>query len=195
MHYDDLPTKNIIIYNTVIYKRRGFLMRISTKDLKNERRWRASLGVDEKLFYFLLEFFKTAYKSIYGNNLEYRLGNYNKAQYCIQNEEDLLLYVLFSLKNSLTYEVLGCIFDMDASNAKRNQERGVQVLQKTLEILEVLPKRTFSSVEEFQAHFAQVDLLTIDATEQRRQRPEDDTVQRTHYSGKKKSYSQSISSE
>jgi len=43
--------------------------------------------------------------------------------YCIANEEELLLFTLFSLKSGLTYDVLGIVCGMNGSNAKRNQNK------------------------------------------------------------------------
>jgi hypothetical protein len=112
----------------------------------------------------------------------------NKKGYCIHNEEELLLFTLISLKTGLTYNLLGLMCGMDASNAQRNQEIGLRVLQQTLKLTGDLPKRNFLDLEEFEAYFSDTDTLIIDVTEQRIVRPSDLTEQKNHYSGKKSPY-------
>lgn len=161
-------------------------MKISTKDFRQERTWRASLGLDEKRFYILLSAFKKAYQTLYGQDLAKSLGKYNKDKYIIQNEEDLLIFTLFGLKNALSYDVLGVIFGMAHANAKKNQAKGIKVLAYVLEDLGLLPQREFDNETHFQAYFSQIDQVYIDATEQPIQRPQDSDIQAFFYSGKKK---------
>ncbi|MEZ4941774.1 MAG: hypothetical protein R3D58_12920 [Saprospiraceae bacterium] len=49
----------------------------------------------------------------------------------------------------------------------------------------LMPKRSFSSVEDFETYFAQHDTLLVDGTEQQIQRSKDNSVQKAHYNGKK----------
>ncbi len=67
----------------------------------------------------------------------------------VGNEEDLLFFTLFSLKSGLRYDLLGLVTGMEASNAQRNQEMGLEVLKKTLEDGSYAPKREFSSKGHF----------------------------------------------
>ena len=97
----------------------------------------------------------------------------------------LLFFTLFSLKSGLTYDVLGLVTGLDGSNAKRNQERGLQVLKHALSKAGVLPKREFKTVEEFNIYFAGKKELLLDGLEQRIQRPSDYDVQKGFYRGKK----------
>jgi hypothetical protein len=161
-------------------------MKITTSDLKTERQWRSATGFDKERFYKLLEGFEKSYLADYGQPLAERLVK-NKKGYCIHNEEELLLFTLISLKSGLTYDLLGLMCGMDASNAQRNQEIGLRLLQQTLKLTGDLPKRNFLDLEEFEAYFSDTDTLIIDATEQRIVRPSDQTEQKNHYSGKKKS--------
>ena len=75
---------------------------------------------------------------------------------------------------------------MDASNAKRNQKIGLNILESTLKVLGHLPKRHFITVDEFKAYFSAHKHLIIDATEQNIQRPSHPEQQKQYYSGKKK---------
>jgi len=160
-------------------------MKITIDDLKTERQWRSATGLDKERFYKLLEGFEKSYLADYGQPLAERLVK-NKRGYCIHNEEELLLFTLISLKSGLTYDLLGLMCGMDASNAQRNQEIGIRILQQTLKLTGDLPKRNFLDLEEFEAYFADTDTLIIDATEQRIVRPSDLMEQKNYYSGKKK---------
>ena len=74
---------------------------------------------------------------------------------------------------------------MDASNAKRNQQLGLDVLQQALSKLECLPRREFKDAAEFREYLQNETTIIFDGLEQRMQRPSDDEVQRDFYSGKK----------
>ena len=145
-------------------------MNINILDLKTERQWRCATGLDKERFYRLLSHFKQCYLETYGTDLNSRQIK-SGLTYCIQNEEELLLFTLFSLKSGLTYDLLGLVCGMDGSNAKRNQKIGLDILDKTLESLGHLPKHNFTDVEDFKAYFAESKELLNDATEQSIQRP------------------------
>ena len=162
-------------------------MKLQTSDLKTDRQWRAATGMDKIRFYKLLDGFKNSYREIHLDTLRDRLVE-SGVEYCIQTEEALLLYTLFSLKSGLTYDLLGIVAGMDASNAQRNQKAGVDVLKKTLMDKGCLPKRNFLDVKDFEDYFANDKELIMDATEQAMQRPIDPEVQKEHFSGKKKTY-------
>ena len=76
----------------------------------------------------------------------------------------MLFFVLFQLKNSLTYDVLGCIYGIDTSTAQRNFERHLRILQHALRQLQVLPKRGFEKVEELEAYLHLEKDILLDAT-------------------------------
>ena len=61
----------------------------------------------------------------------------------VESERELLFFTLFSLKAGLTYDILGFVSGMDASNTKRNQPLGLAVLEPTLSAAQCLPRRTF----------------------------------------------------
>lgn len=160
-------------------------MKLNVSDLTTERQWRAAVGLDKPRFEKLLEGFKKSYKEQYLETLSERLVE-NGVGYCINNEEELLLYTLFSLKSGLTYDLLGFVTGMDASNAQRNQKTGVEILKKTLASKGDMPKRNFMNVKDFEDYFSESHELIIDATEQVIQRPSDKEEQKSYYSGKKK---------
>lgn len=160
-------------------------MKITTSDLKQDRQWRSTTGMNEKQFYILLAVFKEAYFETYQNELANRKVDVN-IEYCIENEEELLLFTLFSFKSGLTYDILGFVCGMNASNAKRNQKIGLEILAKTLTKLGVMPKRNLLNVNDFKEFFSGEKNLIFDATEQHIQRSSDYEKQKETYSGKKK---------
>lgn len=162
-------------------------MKFTSSDLKENRQWRAAIGLSEKQFYLLLPPFKKAYFDTYHEELAKRKVEVN-IKYCVETEEELLLFTLFSLKAGLTYDVLGIVCGMNASNAKRNQKIGLDILSKTLTGLGVMPSRNLLTVKDFEDFFKEEKDLVIDATEQRIQRPGDKDEQKDCYSGKKKAH-------
>jgi hypothetical protein len=160
-------------------------MKFGLEDLRTERQSRAAIGMDKERFIKLLLGFKSSYFERYGTSLKERQMD-NGIEYCINSEEELLLYTLFSLKSGLTYDLLGLVSGMDRSNAKRNQAVGLEILGKTLTTMDCMPKRNFLNVKDFEDFFADEKQLIIDATEQAIQRPSDKEQQKECYSGKKK---------
>ena len=159
-------------------------MKITTSDLKDDRQWRAAIGMSEKQFRLLLEPFKQSYFRTYNAELATRKVDVN-INYCIENEEELLLFTLFSFKSGLTYDVLGIVCGMNGSNAKRNQKIGLEILEQTLTQSGNMPKRKLLTFKDFEEFFKEEKELIIDATEQRIQRPGDNEQQKETYSGKK----------
>lgn len=161
-------------------------MKIGILDLTTDRKWRSALGLDEKRFLKLLQLFTSSYEELFEESMESKQADNPASNSKITTYEDLLFFTLFSLKSGLTYDLLGLVTGIDGSNAKRNQERGVQVLKNALNKIGVLPKREFKNVAEFNSYFAKEDELIFDGVEQRMQRPSNNEEQKKHYSGKKK---------
>jgi hypothetical protein len=160
-------------------------MKLVIEDLKTDRQWRSATGFDKKKFEKLVIVYEQAYRELYGCPMAER-ETINPLGATLGNEEELLFFTLFSLKSGLTYDLLGLVTGMDASNAQRNQEIGLEVLKKTLEDGGYAPKREFSSEGEFHRYFVKRGTLILDATEQRTQRPANMEQQKEQYSGKKK---------
>lgn len=160
-------------------------MTLDITNLTTERQWRSATGFSKDKFDTLLIYFQESYENIYGKTIEQRTSESPNSP-TITTYENLLFFTLFSLKSGLTYDLLGFVSGIDGSNAKRNQTLGIEVLKNALEKLMVLPKRNFETPQEFKEYFEQHKTLILDATEQRVQRPQDNDVQKTFYSGKKK---------
>jgi hypothetical protein len=78
-------------------------MKITVNDLKQDRQWRAALGVSEAQFKTLLPPFTAAYFAQYQAGLAERKVDVN-IEYCISSEEGLLLFSLFSLKIGTSHD-------------------------------------------------------------------------------------------
>jgi hypothetical protein len=159
-------------------------MKLQISELKTDRQWRAATGFDQPRFEKLLARFGKSYISLFGRTVVDRHAGLEITPH-LASEEELLLFTLFSLKAGLTYDLLGLVCGMDASNAKRNQELGLKVLEHSLRDANCLPKREFKDVAEFIAYLEKEDTLIFDGTEQRMQRPCEQEAQADHYSGKK----------
>ena len=151
---------------------------------KNDREWRATTGMDERRFLILLPLFEEAYVSVHGRRIEYRVAD-SPEQLRFISCKSLLFFTLFSLKSGLTYDILGFVFKLDVSNAKRNQVLGLEVLKRALGDAGLLPKREFASPEELGTYFIGHKTIILDRAEQRMQRPGDNEEQKAFYSGKK----------
>lgn len=133
----------------------------------------------------LLELFSQSYFELYGQTVAERHSELEITPN-LPSEKELLFFTLFSLKAGLTYDLLGFVSGMDASNAKRNQQLGLQVLENALSQAECLPRRTFKDAQDFAQYLQNETTVIIDGLEQRMQRPDDHEVQRDFYSGKKR---------
>jgi len=151
---------------------------------KNEREWRATIGMDERRFLLLLTTFEAGYVSEFGRRIEYRVAD-SPGDMTFTTYKSLLFFTLFSLKSGLTYDLLGFVFKIDVSNAKRNQSLGLSVLKRGLGDAGHLPRRTFASPEDFADYFKKHGSIILDGAEQRMQRPKNHDEQKAFYSGKK----------
>ena len=157
-------------------------MKLHIADLTTDRQWCAATGYTCAQFAKLLSLFTQSYFELYGQRVAQRQADLEISP-TLTSEAELLFFTLFSLKAGLTYDLLGFVSGMDAANAKRNQQRGLDVLQQTLAAAQCLPQRTFQ--EEFKRALQNEATLIFDGLEQRMQRPHENEVQRDFYSGKK----------
>src|SRR5215210_7219885 len=162
-------------------------MPFSYKDLKNDRQWKATTGVSEKDFTSLCSAFSKAYEMKHEVSLEQGANNLAQ-ELALPSYEDCLFFVLFQLKNGLTQDCLGPVFNMDGSSAWRNFQKHLPILELALKQEQALPKRHFKSVQEFVKYLHQEKEITLDVTEYAVQRPADKEKQKHYYSGKKKTY-------
>lgn len=159
-------------------------MKLQMTDLTTERQWCAATGYTQAQYEKLLALFTSSYLKLYDQPVAQRQAELEITP-TLTSETELLFFTLFSLKAGLTYDLLGFVSGMDASNAKRNQQVGLAVLQDALTTAQCLPKRKFKDAAEFQAYVQNESTVIFDGLEQRIQRPTDNEVQRDFFSGKK----------
>lgn len=159
-------------------------MRLQISDLTTARQWAAVTGFTRVQFEKLLVLFSQSYFELFGKTIAERQAEIEVTP-SLRSEEEILLFTLFSLKSGLTYDALGFVCGMDASNAKRNQQLGLEALERALSAAQCLPRREFKDAAEFASYLQNETTVIIDGLEQRMQRPNDDEAQRDFYSGKK----------
>ena len=109
----------------------------------------------------------------------------------MKTEEEVVFFVLFQLKNALTYDVLGAIFGMNTSNAQRNFKIYLPLIRLALDKISVLPARNVE-LPEWNKIIEQEKEILVDATEIPIQRPKNQKHQKELYSGKKKGIDSSV---
>lgn len=159
-------------------------MSISYKKIRDNRQWRASTGLTESQFKKLVEEFRITYEEFLGESILNRTNN-SSSESRFTTYEDFLFFILYSMKSGLTYDLLGLSFDLDRGNVFRNQTFGLRILEMTLQRLDFMPNRFFENLEDFKDQMAEHEQIILDASEQRRQRPDNEEDQKDDYSGKK----------
>ena len=158
---------------------------LSHKSVKNERQWKSVTGLSSEKFYTLCTLFSKEYEKIYELDISQISSNLKK-DFLLQTNEDCLFFVLFQLKNALSYDSLALLIGTDGSNAQRNFERYLAILDLTLTQADMTPKRAFTGVAEFEEYLKEIDDIILDATEHLTQRPKGYDAQKEVYSGKKR---------
>lgn len=139
-------------------------MKISITDLKTDRLWQSVLGIPQERFYILLFEFELCYIEKYGASLETVMQRLGVTHPILPDYASCLFFVLFQMKNGLTFDVLGMMFETDGGNAQRNFKRYAAFLETTLEKMQQLPARHFATVEEMETCFSAQEKIIIDAT-------------------------------
>jgi hypothetical protein len=152
--------------------------------VRTERQWKSSTGLTQTQFLQLTRYFEETYVFFNGVSLEKSAQRLNVAL-LLPTYEDCLFFVLFQLKNSLSYDNLGLLIETDGGNAQRNFEQHLKILSLTLERQGVMPRRNFNDLADFQAHLQDEEEIIFDASEQATQRPQEHDRQEEFYSGKK----------
>jgi len=115
--------------------------------------------------------------------------------YKLESIEVKVLLMLMFYRHNITHELLGFLFDLDASNVTRLIAKLSSIFEKaadpTLKTLlsqaKKLSEKVCNEVELF-TKYPELKELCIDATEQRKQRSKDTEQRKLDYSGKKKAF-------
>lgn len=159
---------------------------LSYKNIKNERQWKSSTGLSSEKFTILCKAFSSAYEELNEISITEIAINLKK-DFLLPTYEDCLFFILFQMKNALPYDNLGLLICTDGSNAQRNYEKYLIVLELALTNLGAMPKRGFKNITEFEEYFKDEKEIILDATEHATQRPKGTEKQKDTYSGKKNS--------
>ena len=157
-------------------------MPISYKDIRTERQWKASTGLSEAQFGKLVSLFEQAYIELFDETIDERHSG-SPSDSTFKSYAELLFFGLYSVKSGLTYDLLALSFGLAPSNAYQMQSLSLQILQAALELGGYMPKRGYTTEEEFKQHWLVEAESMVDVTEQWRQRPGNQDKQRDAYSG------------
>ena len=102
--------------------------------------------------------------------------------------EDKLLFILVYQKTNPLQTMHGLQFGLSQPQTNYWIHRLLPVLQRALAELDMAPERDASQVATSHLTLEGAPNMAIDGTERRRQRPQEDTAQQAHYSGKKKAH-------
>lgn len=165
--------------------------------IRDDRHLRSLTGLTRKQFDILLETFTLIFETLRQRSYQEgvstgtrrrRPGGGRKG--ALPFMRDKLLFVLYYFKTYPTFDVLGTQFGMSRSKANENLHGLSPVLYETLVHLKVMPHREFDTPDDLMKALKGIDTVIIDVTERNHRRPKDDSAQREHYSGKKKTYRQ-----
>ena len=156
------------------------------------RLWKSTTGLSKPQFEILCAKFEICYETYYKATLTEVFNSLDIKNPILDTYEACLFFVLFQLKNGLTFDILGFVFNTDGANAHRNFVRYLFVLEMTLEQEQMLPKRIFKTVEELIDHLADEPDLIFDGTEFPIERPSDNEKQKNAFSGKKNACQKSV---
>jgi hypothetical protein len=153
----------------------------------------AGTGLKIEEFARLLPAFESAYHGLYpadhtaeGKTRQRQPGGGTKGT--LRRVEDKLLFILVYQKTYPLQTMHGLQFGLSQSQANYWIHRLLPVLQRALADLNMTPARDGEAVASRELVNEPAPDLLIDGSERRRQRPQEATQQRAHYSGKKKAH-------
>jgi hypothetical protein len=146
-------------------------------NLKSEKKCKAATGLSLEQFNALAEVFSQYYKPKSGHQ-------YSKPP-VLTNSKEALFFVLHYLKAYPTLENMALYFDIDIRTVCDYLKITKKCLKAALQGQDVLVKQVFKNQSDFDKAFEGVEDLIVDCTEIPVQRPDNQDVQKEHYSGKK----------
>ena len=160
--------------------------------IRDDRHMRSLTGVSQAQFEILLDTFTMTYIEIQWQAYQDGLAAGTRKRLpgggrkgALPTMAEKLLFLLYYFKVYPTFDVLGTQFHMSRSKANENLYKLVPVLHQTLVHLEVMPHREFATPDELLEALDGIDMILIDVTERNHRRPQNEQMQREHYSGKK----------
>jgi hypothetical protein len=159
--------------------------------LNSHRREKSIIGLTKHQFMIFTEVFDATYHEF--QNERVANGEIRKLQKggslgVLNTPQKMLFFILYYMKTYCTFDVLGFTFGFSAGHAHDHMRRIFPILKRTLLTMGVLPIRTISSVEELMQLIENNGEIILDGVEVACVRPQDEKLQKTHYSGKKKQH-------
>src|SRR5205823_10805207 len=160
---------------------------------QDRRRFLALTGLTSKEFQRLLEAFRRSYDRLYPphRTLAGRPRQRAAGGGChgvLHLPEQKLLFLLVYLKTYPLQVVMAELFALSQQGVNYWLHRLLPVLRLALDDLGVLPERRPSQIAQSQPRSEKGHRLIIDATERRRERPNNPQKQALHHSGKKNTH-------
>lgn len=149
------------------------------ENLKNDRQYSASTGLNKEKFEELFIEFNTHYKP---RNNNAATGE----KPLFTDSRQALFFILFYLKTYPTLQVLGLQFNMSDFAASTYIKHILPFLKITLAAKSALSQRIFKDEQEFIKAFEGVADIMIDCTEIPIERSDNEMIQKKGFSGKKK---------
>ena len=153
--------------------------------IKTDRQFKSTTGHSKTEFEILYKKFEELYIKENGQNYEDYVAENVTEPPKLNSLSECLYFVLFQLKNDMTYDSLGAVFNMNGSTAHNNFKKYLKLLEEVLK-KKVYPKRKYENVEEFESDLKEEEVIIFDGTENRIDRPQNNDNQKDMYSGKKK---------
>jgi DDE superfamily endonuclease len=150
------------------------------QNVTNEKKLKATTGLNNEEFDALAAVFSKHYKPKQGNPYQPE-----KAP-VLTDPREALFFFLHHLKAYPTLEVMGVYFNISVFAVSTYLDYMRAPFKAAVRELGCAPAGLFGSQEEFDQKFAGVEDLVVDCTEVPVQRPQDNDTQSFVYSGKKK---------
>ena len=119
---------------------------------RDDREQKSTIGVDEVELTLLANTFSNVL-------LQQRLSSPRRRSIgagrkgSLPTVRDKVIFCLFYLKNYPTFDVLGNLFSLSRSSAHEALHKWLPVMEKSLNVLDVLPHSTFNGVEDMRLYF------------------------------------------
>lgn len=167
---------------------------LTYEDLKNKpRELLAATGLKQDEFEGLLKAFAEAYQERYAGQQTVtgqvrQRGQGGGVKGKLSRMDDKLLFILVYQKTYPLQTMLGLQFGISQGRVNEWIHRLTPLLQQALTRLGMTPERDGQAVHSSPLALEGGADLVIDGTERRRQRPQNATAQKEHYSGKKNAH-------
>jgi len=166
-------------------------------EMRDDRQYRALLGISEEKHKKLVETFEQVYAKgrqeayladLAAGKRQRKIGGGQKGK--LPTGSDKINFILYYYKRYPTFDDLGSRFHMSRGRAHEWVQKLTPYLALTLIELQMLPEEDFENAEALKQACQGLDRIIIDVTERAHQRPADNKSQRDYYSGKKTPYHQ-----